>query len=279
LSRSALIGRCQYGPVAGASLPVIGVVAGDSSVPKGLAAIECHPQVVPMPAELRCPDPWQPTSGAVVIADPLSGAPGDLAGRRTPVGDRPWHRLRGTGSLAVTGPDGARWQASVAAPIPERTLYAVAWPDPDYVDLEVTLTPPGTARGQKEHGTAGFCLWQDADHHLLINTWLDDCYGGASLSSFPTIGGFEDLYDAIWTNVGDRVRWGHAIRLRLVCDGLNYGVWIDGEPVLHRSLADIYPGCAPLRIRHVGLLGNWEWGADTGTRFADFQASERDHGK
>ena len=165
---------------------------------------------------------------------------------------------------------------SVAAPLPGRTLYTIAWDDPDFAELEVTLTPPGTSRGQSEHGTAGFCLWQDDGHHLLVNTWLDDCYGGASLSSFPTIGGFEDLYDAIWTNVGDRIAWGRPLRLRLACDGLRYLVHIDDEPVLYRSLADIYPGCRPLRIRRVGLLGNWEWGADTGTAFADFAARRRD---
>ncbi len=159
--------------------------------------------------------------------------------------------------------------------MPDRTIYAIDWPDPGFADLEVTLTPPGTARGQRQHGTAGFCLWQDEDHNLLVNTWLDDGYGGASLSSFFTIGGFEDLYDAIWTNVGDRVTWGRPLRLRLVSDGLRYTVSLDGEPVLHRSLADVYPGCRPLRITQVGLLGNWEWGADTGSRFSGFRAAAR----
>ncbi|MCB1184614.1 nucleotide-binding protein, partial [bacterium] len=237
--------------------------------------LETLPRRVALPPALHGAEPWRPGPTRTVFADPLRGAPGDLDGRDLPGGGATWRRTFGRGALDV-GPDGARWRASVAAPLPGRTLYTIAWDDPDFAELEVTLTPPGTSRGQSEHGTAGFCLWQDDGHHLLVNTWLDDCYGGASLSSFPTIGGFEDLYDAIWTNVGDRIAWGRPLRLRLACDGLRYLVHIDDEPVLYRSLADIYPGCRPLRIRRVGLLGNWEWGADTGTAFADFAARRRD---
>ena len=47
---------------------------------------------------------------------------------------------------------------------------------------------------------------QDDGNALIVSTWLDDEYEGASISSFFRLGGFEDLYDAIWTNVGDRVR-------------------------------------------------------------------------
>jgi hypothetical protein len=98
------------------------------------------------------------------------------------------------------------------------------------------------------------------------------------LSSFFTIAGFEDLYDAIWTNVGGRITWGRPLRMKLVSDGLRYTVSLDGEPVLHRSLSDVYPGCRPLRITRVGLLGNWEWGADTRSRFAHFRAAARPAG-
>ncbi len=243
--------------------------------PAGLLGVEAMARELDLPDELLAGEPWNPESGAEVAADPLEGPPGDLDGRALPGGGVAWRRLRGSGVLESDGAGGARWHADPSRPLPDRTIYAIDWPDPGFADLEVTLTPPGTARGQRQHGTAGFCLWQDEDHHLLVNTWLDDGYGGASLSSFFTIGGFEDLYDAIWTNVGDRVTWGRPLRLRLVSDGLRYTVSLDGEPVLHRSLADVYPGCRPLRITQVGLLGNWEWGADTGSRFSGFRAAAR----
>jgi hypothetical protein len=263
----------------GAGTATVGLVAVAGRAPSGLRELEAWPRALPLPAELVSGTPWQPAPGVTVASDPLTGPAGDLEGRTLPTGGHAWRRLRGCGVLAVTGDDGARWQASVDAPLPERTIYAIDWDDPGHAELEVTLTPPGTARGQREHGTAGFCLWQDAGNYLLINTWLDDCYGGASLSSFFSIAGFEDIYDAIWTNVGDRVAWGRPLRLKLVSDGLHYTVSLDGEPVLHRSLSDVYPDCRPLSIRKVGLLGNWEWGADTGSRFADFRAAAgRDRG-
>ncbi|MBK9474181.1 MAG: hypothetical protein IPO18_18255 [bacterium] len=267
-------------PVLDAAAPGLGLVLEGTKAPRGLLALEAYPRELPLPAELVAGQPWNPAAGETVAADPLAGIDGDLAGRTLPVGGRTWSRLRGQGVLAGGGAGSAavQWRASPAAPLPDRTIYAIDWDDPGYAELEVTLTPPGSARGQREHGTAGFCLWQDEDHCLLVNTWLDDCYGGASLSSFFTIAGFEDLYDAIWTNVGGRITWGRPLRMKLVSDGLRYTVSLDGEPVLHRSLSDVYPGCRPLRITRVGLLGNWEWGADTGSRFADFRAAARPAG-
>lgn len=277
LARDRLLFGRRFAGAELAGQTALGFVAADGRFPAGLAAVEAFPRALPIPAELLAGAPWRPAPGAASVSDPLRGEPGDLHGRVTPVGGRTWRRLLGDGCLAVDA-TGAAWQASVVEPLPGRTVYALDWDDPGFAELEVTLTPPGSARGQREHGTAGFCLWQDADNHLLINTWLDDCYAGASLSSFFTIDGFEDLYDAIWTNVGERVAWGRPLRLKLVSDGLRYTVSIDGEPVLHRSLADVYPGCPPLRITKVGLLGNWEWGADTGSRFADFRAAGRGPG-
>jgi hypothetical protein len=246
--------------------------AGGGADPGAVELLEAFPRELPLSAELDIGAPWSAAGDTVVAADSLAGPTGDLAGQRTPIGNREWRRILGPGRLVREESRGARWAATATEPLPGRTIYALDWDQPDFADLSVTLTPPGTARGQREHGTAGFCLWQDADNYLLINTWLDDCYGGASLSSFFNLDGFEDLYDAVWTNVGDRVTWGKPLRLRLVSDGLHYLVSIDGEPVLYRSLADVYPGRQPLRIARVGLLGNWEWGADTGSRFADFEA-------
>jgi hypothetical protein len=101
---------------------------------------------------------------------------------------------------------------------------------------------------------------------------LDDVFAGSSISSFFTINGFEDLYDAVWTNVGSRIRWGVTHRLRVVFDGMNYTAFINDEPVLYRSLRDVYPRAKPLAINRVGIVANWEWGNDTGTVFNNFVA-------
>ncbi|MBK8015286.1 MAG: oxidoreductase [Betaproteobacteria bacterium] len=271
-------GDAPFGRRFPAAGPASGSGVGLAGSPTALADVlswEVFPRTLPMPPELDLEAPWSAAGDAVILADDLSGPPGDIAGRSTPIGGTTWCRLLGPGRLECDERGGARWVASAEAPLAGRTIYALDWNQPGFADLAVTLTPPGTARGQREHGTAGFCLWQDEANYLLINTWLDDCYGGASLSSFLKLDGFEDLYDAIWTNVGDRVTWGRPLRLRLVSDGRRYQVHIDGEPVLYRALDDIYPGQRPLRIARVGLLGNWEWGADTGSRFAGFEARGR----
>lgn len=267
---ASVFGR-GYHDTAGAQASGVGL-AGAAGAAGALEAWEALPREVPLPVEFDLEAPWTAAGARVVAADPLDGPAGDLEGRVTPTGGRAWRRILGPGRLVLDGRTGARWDATAERPLAGRTIYALDWDAPELADLSVTLTPPGTARGQREHGTAGFCLWQDEDNYLLVNTWLDDGYGGASLSSFLNLDGFEDLYDAIWTNVGDRVVWGRPLRLRLVCDGRRFLVSLDGEPVLYRALADVYPGRRPLRITRVGLLGNWEWGADTGSRFASFEA-------
>lgn len=260
---------------AAAGATAVGLVTEDGIAPAGLRSLEALPLELSAPSALLAGEPWSPEAGSTLWTDPLAGEPGDLAGRPVMDGRRTWQRLLGCGRLEIEAAGGARWRASTGEPLPERTVYAFDWDDEEFVEMEVTLTPPGTRRGEREHGTAGFCLWQDRDNYLLINTWLDDCYDGASLSSFFSIDGFEDIYDAIWTNVGDRIVWGRPLRLKVVSDGLHYLVSIDGEPVLYRALSDVYPGCGGLRIRKVGLLGNWEWGADTGSRFADLRVATR----
>jgi len=42
--------------------------------------------------------------------------------------------------------------------------------------------------------------------------------------------------------------------------------------VLYRAFRDIYPGFRRLHIRKVGIVANWEWGHDTGSRFLSFEA-------
>ena len=119
---------------------------------------------------------------------------------------------------------------------------------------------------------AGFILYQDMENYVTLNVWRTDYYGGSSISTFFKFAGFEDIYDAIWTNVGNRVHYGKPSRLRLCCDGEQYLVFVDDEPVLYRAFRDVYADVEPLRIRKVGLLANWEFGNDTGSRFEQFRA-------
>ena len=95
---------------------------------------------------------------------------------------------------------------------------------------------------------------------------------GASIAVFTKRHGFEELYDAVWTMVADKIFWGRPFRLRVSFDGDNFFVLLDGEPILQRALKDLYPEDEALRIKRVGLVINWEWGDDTGSSFHSFRA-------
>jgi hypothetical protein len=235
-------------------------------------AFEAHPRTVSMPAPLRHGSPWLRRGEQVVVRDEFTGPAGELAGTATTTGEKIWRKALGPGQFMLTGTGAARVHATTQVPCPGRTAYTVGWDNPEFADLQVTITPPGTAKGQGERGRGGFILWQDPHNHITVSTWLDDNFDGTSISSFFHINGFEELYDAVWTNVGWRVRWGVPYRLRVVCDGMHYLVSVDGEPVLYRALSDVYPKTARLQIQRVGLVANWEWGNDTGSLFHDFVA-------
>ena len=89
------------------------------------------------------------------------------------------------------------------------------------------------------------------------------------------MGGNEDLYDANWSNVGRTVNWGATTRARVVMDGVNIAVLLNGEAVLYRSLTDVFSDVHSFTIKRVGIVVNWEWGNDTGTTINEFLASER----
>lgn len=237
-----------------------------------LRSFEAHPRSVPIPAALNLGTPWMRTGTQPVLGDEFDGAAGELTGRTTTTGGQIWQKNLGCGIIEVTGTSSARVRASVQQPNPGRTVYTVAWGHPDFADLQVQLTPPGTDRGQGENGRSGLIFWQDAENYIIINTWLDDNYAGASISSFFYFDGFEDIYDAVWTNVGKRVFWGKPYTLRVVFDGLHYIAFVNDEPVLYRAVTDIYPHMRRLKINRVGIVANWEWGNDTGTVFKHFLA-------
>ncbi len=73
----------------------------------------------------------------------------------------------------------------------------------------------------------------------------------------------------------DAIFWGRTYEMRVVFDGNNYLVTIDGEPVLYRALTDFYADVTPLTIRRVGIVSNWEWGHDTGSEFLHFSGWEK----
>ncbi|HMR59072.1 hypothetical protein [Amaricoccus sp.] len=236
-----------------------------------LRDFECHPRAVQVPEQLRFPGPWRRFGSQVVVSDRFSGPDGPVDGRIPASGPGPWQRLAGCGGLWTTG-NGARVEASVEAPHPGRTFHAVPWASEGFADLETVILPPGSGRGEKHHCRSGLLFWQDDDNYLSFSIYLSDEYHGASVALFTKRHGFEELYDAIWTMVGDSITWGRPFRLRICCDGNRFAVFLDGEAVMERALSDLYPDDAPLRIRAVGLATNWEWGDDTGSTFQEFVA-------
>jgi len=236
------------------------------------AQLEAHPREIPIPAEFNLLPPWQTAGSKALVADSFTGASRELSDRPTEVGNSRWQKTIGTGQMQLTGKGALKVDASALKPNPGRVAYTVAWENPAFADVSVDILPPGTARHQKEMGRGGLIFWQDADNYITVSQWLDDSYGGASVSSFFHIDGFEEIYDAVWTNVGTRIGWGQQQQFRIAFDGIHYTVYLAGEPVLYRALTDVYPRLQRLSIRRVGLVANWEWGNDTGTEFSQFVA-------
>ncbi|MDJ0734026.1 MAG: hypothetical protein QNJ47_08085 [Nostocaceae cyanobacterium] len=233
--------------------------------------LEAHPRSIPIPNQLDLGSPWIAEGKQLVVRDDFVGTQiKDLAGTITTVGDCIWRRDIGDGIIELTGNGSSKIRASAKNPNPGRTAYTIAWKNPEFADIQIDITPPGSDRGQGEGGRGGLIFWQDPENYIIINNWLDDIFAGSSISSFFTINGFEDLFDAVWTNVGSRVFWGVTHRLRVVFDGMNYTAFINNEPVLYRSLKDVYANIQPLAINRVGIAANWEWGNDTGSVFNNF---------
>jgi hypothetical protein len=252
--------------------------------PAPVEELEAHPLALHLPDELALVPFDVPRGHTEVLAADFTGpdvtAREDLAGLAAATGGT-WERSVGDRAFAL-GPDGvvvprprdataaggvAHRLRALARPGGERLAYTVPWPDPALADVDVDVVPPGTARHQGEGSRAGLVFWQGPGTYLMVNVWLDDAYDGTSVSSFLRVGGYEDVFDAVWVNVGRRVTWGVPFNLRTSFDGDLHTTWVDGEPVLYRRVRDVLPGAEPMRIRRVGLLANWEFGQDTGSRF------------
>jgi hypothetical protein len=269
----------------------VGLYLAGPDAPSGFRRFEAHPRPVPIPEALRPGAPWRapatcpvfrspsragtPRANAPADPAPLHERPldeGPLDGQPVAEGGPCWTRSLGRGRFDVDADGSIRVRASLQRPNPGRTAYSIPWPHTRLADLRVEITPPGTDRGRGDMGRGGFLFLQDPHNYLIVNTWLDDEFAGASLSSFLVLDGREDPYRAVWTNVGRRIEWGRPYRLRTVFDGMHYQVYLDDQPVLYRALTDVYPTTLPLAVRHVGLAANWEWGNDTGSLFRRFEA-------
>ena len=250
----------------------VGIVArpGDGT-PALVRSFEAHPRAIALPPVL---DLRMRTSlvrqGVTRLEDPLCGTPCPLEGRHAGSALERWKRTLGRGRLCVTG-QGARVEASPERPNPGRTAYTLPWAGAE-ADVSVEIVPPGSGRGMGEGSRAGLIFWQDADNYLIVSEWLDDAFEGASLSCFYRRHGWEELYRAVWTNVGDRIAHGRPNVLRVAFDGMRYRAHLDGEPVIERKLTDIDPRAERLAIARVGIVVNWEWGDDTGSLVRNFVA-------
>ncbi len=304
LLRVVLDGEVVLGPFSaeGADGLAVGLRQITAAEAPTVHGFEAHPTMVVLPPELagtarrvprgtelvydddfrvaRCADPDLPANG-------VPARPGDpqLLGHRPVAEQGPtWEHTIGSTPflLDVHGavvqpvappPSGASGKLRALVRAEEhRNAYTLPWPDPASAELTVSLVAPGSGPGQGQRGRGGLVFRQDRDHQLIVNTWIDDEYGGTSVSSFLRIGGFEDVYDAVWTNVGRRITYGTPYDLRVAFDGDRYVVWVDAEPVLYRRITDIVPAAPRLRIEQVGIVSNWEFGDDTGTRFLRFRA-------
>jgi hypothetical protein len=238
-----------------------------------LRSFEAHPREISAPAALALKHAWTVPDTRVVVRDDFSAAPGDLAHRRTGLGSGQWERIIGRGEIHLTGQSSARVVGSVERPCPGRTAYTIDWSNPTFADLEVTVTPPGTRTMMREKGRAGLIFWQDPDNYLILSEFIGD-YPAMSVAAFFQIDGFEELYDAVWSNVGTRMHLAIPHDLRVAFDGNHFQAFINGEPVLYRALRDVYPTSKHFHIHRVGIVANWEWGNDTGSLFQNFVARE-----
>jgi hypothetical protein len=234
--------------------------------------LEAHPRSISIPTQLDLGAPWCKEGTEILVKDDFSGASNDLAGRVATFGDRVWRKDLGKGKFVLTGDGKVCVVDAKTKPHPGRTFYTVDWGNPDFADVQVDITPPGNANNTDETSRGGLVFWQDPQNYLLINNWMSGKYDGASLSCFFHLDGGDELYDAAWTNVGDRISLGVNYTLRITFDGMNYTAFINNEPVIYRALTDIYANASRLNINRVGIAVNWEWGDDTGSMFANFVA-------
>ncbi|MGE0600060.1 MAG: hypothetical protein AB7J35_09660 [Dehalococcoidia bacterium] len=245
-----------------------------------LRDLEIQPREIRLPDEAMVRAPVAAEARTLRILDSFTGARVPLDGRACETASvGVWELTTGHGQINVEDPKGACVDGTPGRPISDRTSYTLPWPHSGSTALEILVTPPGERRGEGANGRAGVVFWQDDDNYFIVSTWLDDGYDGASISAFFRIGGTEEIYNAVWTNVGSRVSWGNDYRLRVTFDGNHFVASVDEEPVLVRALTDVKPKWPNLTVNRVGICANWEWGLDAGSVFREFRAfAEDSHG-
>jgi hypothetical protein len=251
--------------------PGVGFSAIEPS-PLLIHSFEAHPRSIPMPDSIKFAPPWLRKGEETVISELFEGEHQDLAGKLSTTGNKKWQKTLGKGVFELTGQGSVKVRATVDNPNLGRTAYTIDWDNPDFADIQTTIIPAGTSRDRGEKSRCGLIFWQDEDNYLTFTAYLDDAYNGASIALFSHLDGFEELYDAIWTMVGEKIDWGKPYRCRIVFDGMHFMVYLDDEPVMYRTLKDLYPNQHPLQIHRVGIVANWEWGNDTGSVFDKFVA-------
>jgi len=252
----------------------IGIRVSGNGIGAVLRSLEAHPRDIPIPEVFDLGKPQLLEGNIVVVKDYFDGQSADLAGRITNVGARTWRKEIGKGFIQLTGGGAAKVLATVEKPCPGRTAYTIEWTNPGFADVDVKITPPGIRKGMQEKGRGGLIFWQDPRNYITLSLFHGE-YPAVSIAAFFHVDGFEELYDAVWTNVGRRIYWGMPYDFRVVFDGKRFYAFINGEPVLYRALADVYSDWDHIQINRVGILANWEWGTDTGSLFQNFIARDR----
>jgi len=239
-----------------------------------LRSIEAHPRDIPIPGGFDLGKLDLLVGEKIVVEDHFDGQLADLAGRTTNVGARTWRKEIGEDSIQLTGGGAAKILATVDNPCLGRTAYTIEWPNPGFADVEVKITPPGIRKGTPENGRGGLIFWQDKGTYITLSLFHGN-YPAVSIAAFFHWEGFEELYDAVWTNIGKRVYWGVPYNFRVAFDGKRFCAFVNDEPVLYRALTDVYPDWDQIKINRVGIVANWEWGTDTGSVFQDFIGRDR----
>lgn len=242
-----------------------------------LQSFEAHPRELAIPDDIKLRSQWiHPLKSKIIVRDDFSGErTEDLVGRETPYGKRIWQREIGRGKIGIEGDGCAKVTGSIYQPNPGRTAYLLPWNMKNFADLELDFVPPSHGPLEYEKSRVGLIFLQDSDNYITVSTFVDDYYDGSSIAFFYRLNGFEEIYDAIWSNVGREITWGNPSRARVVFDRLNFAILINGKAVCYRSLRDVYPDLEDFCVNKVGIVVNWEWGDDTGTVLREFTASEK----
>lgn len=214
--------------------------AGGVGLRGAVGDFEAHPREIELPAELDLGLPWQPQARQVRLEQTF-----------TPELSLPvqWQRSVGKARLVVLREGLKLWVDEG-----ERVLYTAPWGH-TMADLEAEIIPSPRSR-------TGLCFFQDSQHYLMVKLWMDENERNAVARL--RFAGFESPYDQVWTRVPHLLKPGVPVRLRAVCDGERFQVYLNDEAVLYRAFSDIYPGADRFSLARVGLVaaGN---GADTGS--------------